>query len=255
MSLRHRNRREKLRDRLDIVLYATDGLPRIFTVYLQPADSAYLEDCTEYKYNFRPTRSQNDPVLRQIRNLIIKLNRHPEHHILMCNHNIKVFPSTESAPLWPLTSNNDNNVKFYTFCQDFQEFPATVPVSLISHKDSLNDVSIQVRMGGKWVVWSEWLVQLADDSILDKRSISPVTYLWNKRVGNKFRLMALPVELRHMIFEHVIAPTDEMYPLRQIFHDEWRIDVTQLQREQSHITLGIGYQNDDILNGKLSCMM
>jgi hypothetical protein len=98
---RHRERREKLKVRLSQLPYEKHGLPRAFTDRLQPADSTYLEDRIEYTYKFRPARPQQDLVLRQIRDAISKLNQDLDHGMLMCNHNIQVFPSTGSPPIWP----------------------------------------------------------------------------------------------------------------------------------------------------------
>jgi hypothetical protein len=131
---RHRERREKFKVRLSQLPYEKHGLPRAFTVRLQPADSTYLEDRIEYTYKFHPARPQQDLVLRQIRDAITKLNQDPDHGMLMCNHNIQVFPSTGSPPIWPPKFINNDDIKFYTFCQDMQEFPATVPVSVIPER-------------------------------------------------------------------------------------------------------------------------
>jgi hypothetical protein len=249
----YRDRRDKSKDRLADVPFGKHGSPRRFTLCIQPADSAYLKDRTDYTYRFRFARPQKDPVIRQIRDGIIKLKQDPDHGILMCNHNIQVFPSTESPVIWPLifTHGADGtDVKFYTFCQDPQEFPATVPVSIISREGPLSANVIHVRVGGKWVPVKEWLVQLADSSILGKRNTSPITFFWHKRNGKTFRLMDLPVELQLMIFERVIAPSDEVYPLNKAFLStlDWAA-TTQTTQENLYITLGCGYSKEDMLSG------
>jgi hypothetical protein len=186
-------------------------------------------------------------VLRQIRDAITKLNQDTDHGMIMCNHNIQVFPSTGSPPIWPPKLINNDEVKFYTFCQDMQEFPATVPVSVIPREGPLNVETIHVRLDGEWLPVQQWLVQLADDSILAKRSTSSITYFWHKRGGKHFRLMDLPVELRLMIFERMIAPSDEIYPLNKAFLSVGdRTMIAQSTHEYSYITLGGGYCKEDI---------
>jgi hypothetical protein len=191
-------------------------------------------------------------VLRQIRDAITKLNQDPDHGMVMCNHNIQVFPSTESPPIWPPTSTNDAKIKFYTFCQDLQEFPATVPVSVIPRKGPLNVETIHVRLDSEWLPVQQWLVQLADESILAKRSTFSITYFWHKRGGKHFRLMDLPVELRLMIFDRMIAPSGEIYPLNKALLLAFRqATIAQPTHEYSYITLGGGYRKDDITSGSM----
>lgn len=95
----------------------------------------------------------------------------------MCNHNVRVFPSTDSPLLWPPTPEHNTAVKFYTFCQDQEEFPATVPVSVLHRQGPLSMSMIRVRIDGKSVPVKEWLIRLADDSILKKRNASTIDYL------------------------------------------------------------------------------
>jgi hypothetical protein len=93
----------------------------------------------------------------------------------------------------------------------------------------------------------QWLVQLADDSILAKRSTSSITYFWHKRGAKHFRLMGLSVELRLMIFERMIAPSGEIYPLNKAFLSAGhRTLIAQSTHEYSYITLGSGYRKEDI---------
>ena len=49
------------------------GIPRKFTVCLQPANVDYLRERDEYTYKFRPAKSREDPVLDCIKEAIWKL--------------------------------------------------------------------------------------------------------------------------------------------------------------------------------------
>jgi hypothetical protein len=241
MPSRREKRRDKLEDRLFDVIRDSHSQVRGFTLCLQPADAKYLkEKYSEYTYKFQPAPFQKDRVLHRIRDAIVELKGHPEHGVLMCNHNIRVAHSTDAPPLW-LIGSATNDVKFYTFFQDEQEFPATAPVSIIPPEGPLTLDKIHVREGGKWVSLKEWLIKLADDSILDKRNASSIDYFWRKRSGKVFRLMDLPVELRLMIFERIVAPGGEVYPLSKMKVDGRPRDETEDERKNSYITLGLGY--------------
>ena len=239
---RRQERRDKLESRLASARRGKHGQTRGFTLCLQPADSEFLKDKWEYSYKFEPAPSQNDPIIRRIRQAIKELNGNSEYGVLMCNHNIRVVPSTVAPPIWPPHA-SDSEVKFYTFFQDEQEFPATAPVSVIPREGPLISDKIHVRQSGKWIPLKDWLVQLADESILSKRNASSIDYFWHKRNGRTFRLMDLPAELRLMVFERVIAPSGEVYPLNKVYKSgNEPSHYTAFDRENSHITLGIGYK-------------
>jgi hypothetical protein len=233
-------KRAQLRYRLP----TRDDQPRFFTTLLQSPNRDFLEDRRVYTYKFQPARRQNDPIIRLIYQAIASLNQHPDYGYLMCNSNIRVFPSTNAPPIWPPNKANSNDVKLYTFCQDDKEFPATAPVSVIPRELPPTVDKVHVRQGGEWIPLIEWMLQLADTGILIKRSIAQSTYLWHRRSKQQFRLMDLPVELRLLIFERIIAPTGEVYPLSQANHFGSLEYTTQQQRKNAHIILGLGYSRD-----------
>ena len=247
MPRRRGDRRAKLLYRLRDVAWGAHSQARLFTLRLQPADRYYLKDNRLYTYVFKPAPSQtDDAVIRRLRDAIVELNQDTEHGLLMCNHNIRVEPSTIAPPIWPPNVENDNDVKFYTFFQDEQEFPATVPVSIIPREGRLTVDKVHVRESGKWIPVKKWLLELGDNSILIKRSASSITNFWYSRGGKIFRLMDLPSEIRLMIFEQVIAPGGEVYPLSKLPKSGWRPDSTAVGRESAHVTLGIGYNKDHL---------
>ena len=62
--------------------------------------------------------------------------------------------------------------------------------------------------------------------------------------------MDLPIELRRIIFEYVIAPAGEVYPLRKVWRHGWRSNTTLEECENAHITLGIGYIREEARHGE-----
>lgn len=204
-------RRDKLIVRLSHATTDDHSHVRTFTLSLQRVDASFLYDRYEYTYKFKPAPRQDDPVIKCIRKAITQCNDDPEHGVRMYNHNIRVQPSTSAPPIWPPSaSDEDLEIKFYTFFQDAQEFPATVPVSSIPREGPLTVDKIHVRQGDKWVPIKKWLLELGDDSIFRKRSASAINGIWVKRNPKKFRLMDLPVEIRSEIFERVIVPKGEI---------------------------------------------
>ncbi|KAF2623520.1 hypothetical protein BU25DRAFT_461905 [Macroventuria anomochaeta] len=58
----------------------------------------------------------------------------------------------------------DHDVKFYTFTQDDEKFPATVRVSVIPREGALHPNKIHVRISGQLVPVQQWLVDMAKNS-------------------------------------------------------------------------------------------
>ncbi|KAF1850154.1 uncharacterized protein K460DRAFT_350253 [Cucurbitaria berberidis CBS 394.84] len=238
-----REKREKLVDRLGRMSWSQDSHARQFSLSLQPPNYTYLKDRYEYIYKFQPARSQKDAVIRLVRQAIEQLNQHPDHGVLMCNNHIQITPSTTAPPIWPPDSKNNNDVKFYTFFRDDDEFPATVPVSIIPREGQITVDKIHVRVKGVWVPIKDWLLRFADTDLLRRRGTTSVTYFFRKRSKQPFRLMDLPVEIRLMIFEFAIAPAGKVYPRSKASKNDWPADVSKVKPQDEHITLGIGYNN------------
>jgi hypothetical protein len=244
MPRRREERRDKPAIRIDRALHGDHSQVRGFTLCLQPADADYLKDRWVYTCKFHAAPRQNDPVIDLIRDVIrdviTELNGNSEHGVLMCNHNFRVGASMTASPIWP-PDLSEGDVKLYRFLQEMQEFPATAPVSIIPRERPLTADKIHVREGGKWIPVREWLIKTGDTSILSKRTASTVDYFWHKRNRKTFRLMDLPVELRLMIFERVIAPSGEVYPRNKAYKSWSSSKVTKTELENGHVTLGTGY--------------
>lgn len=118
-----------------------------------------------------------------------------------------------------------------------------MPVSVVPRAGLLSEDKLFVREKEALVPLKEWLMKLADDSILYKRDTSSITHYWYKRGGRKFRLMDLPAELRLMIFEYVVAPCGEVYPLSQALKPPWKNQRTDKEFEDAHVVLGDGYHH------------
>lgn len=201
-------RREQLRYH---VPYRESDHVRYFTTRLQPVDWSYERDRNTYTYSFVPPPSQPDPVLRLIKITIRKLMKDLEHGVAMCNANFRVVQSTTAPPIWPPEGNHD--VKLYTFVEDDEEFPATVPVAVIPREGILLANKIHVRISGEWIPIGQWLTEMAKKSgVMYKRSPESIQYFWNKRNGRSIEFKKLPAEIRRMILQYAIAPESEIHP-------------------------------------------
>ena len=214
----------------DRIADARKTFARDFTMMLQRSDQI-SEQAGKYTYTFQTVPQQSDPVIKLIRSTIRRLNQHPEHGLRMCNNDIQVFATTSAPPIWPTTSHDSEiEIKLYTFLQECKIPPATVPISIDLREDWLSSEQLRVRTQGQWIPLEQWLLSLADDEVLRRRSLESQTSFYYQRNGKHFRLMDLPVELRLMIFEYMIAPAGEIYPLC--------LHKPSLDRQ---IVLGIGY--------------
>ncbi|KAF2026548.1 hypothetical protein EK21DRAFT_115697 [Setomelanomma holmii] len=206
---------DKFGERLSATSHGDDSYPRRLTLYLQPTDESDLKNRFGDPYKFKAARSQNSSVASCIRAAMRELNKHPEHFVLMSNVNLRVTPSTKRAPIWPPNARDDNKVKLYTFFQDEHEFPATASIAINPRQGPLTADKIVVWEAGKWSPLKEWLVKFvsSDPAILSKRSATSINYFFNECSGGTFNLMCLPLELHFKIYEHVIAPSEEVFPI------------------------------------------
>lgn len=215
----------------DRIADARKTFARDFTMMLQRSDQISEQE-GEYTYTFQTVPQQTDPVIELIRSTIRRLNQHPEHGLRMCNNNIQVYATTSAPPIWPTTLHGSaNGVKLYTFLQECKVPPATVPISVHLREDWLSSEQLRVRTKGQWIPLEQWLLGLADDEVLRRRSLESQTSFYYQRNGKHFRLMDLPVELRLMIFEYTIAPAGEVYPLY----------INNGPIADQRIILGVGY--------------
>lgn len=235
-------RRDQLEER---ARSATDNLPRKFTLRIQPLHPDNLRP-RYVDYEFEPAPRQNDPVIRTIIRTIRQLQNDPVHGFLVSNNGVRVVPTTRAPPIWPPRSTLDageSDIKFYTFLQDGKEFPATVPVSVSPRTGPLVPENLFVRTMGKWTPLKDWLLELADDDMIRRRSSGRAAQIWWKRNGIIAPLMKLPVELRLQIFEYVIAPQGEIYPISLIRYDDYNDNGSKENRAQAHVIMGICYNS------------
>ncbi|KAF1925095.1 uncharacterized protein M421DRAFT_400502 [Didymella exigua CBS 183.55] len=213
---------------------------RNFTTLLQPPDWRYKRDRYTYTYSFKPPRPQRDPVIRLIKRTIRDLMNGLEHGVAMCNANFRVFQTIDSPPIWP--SNETRETKLYTFTQEYEEFPATVPISVKPHQGALDVSKIHVRISGEWVPIRQWLVNLAEKSkAMWERTPESIQYFWNKRNKRSFDLWRLPAELRRIVLQYAIAPEGEIYPLSELTKTCPCTWPPVPQCESACIFMGVGY--------------
>jgi hypothetical protein len=100
-------------------------------------------------------------------------------------------------------------MEFYTFSQSGLEVPASVPVSIDpAAKGALTVDIVRVRMRGLWRPGMEWLLHIVDSEILEKRGVGLAMQRWWKLRGASLRVK-LPVELRLMVWEHIMGGRNE----------------------------------------------
>lgn len=234
-------KREQLRHRIPS---RNRDFSRYFTTLIQPPDWSYERDRDTYTYTFQSPRPQRDAVLRLINKTIRDLMHDLERGVAMCNTNFRVSQSTSAPPIWPPCGSHE--IKLYTFKQDYEEFPVTVPVSIMPPEDALEVSKIRVRISSEWIPIQTWLIEMAENSrAIRARSPESIQYFWNKRNGRTFNFAKLPAEIRCIILRHAMAPEGEIYPLSG-HHcksvPEWDCVFTAAApSEHARIFMGFGY--------------
>lgn len=230
----------KLCTRLKHLRLSSDNLnttnwTRAFTVALCPPPDENL-DLVEREYRYcledspnYPGLSQDDPVLQTIIALIRELAK---ESVAVYGTRIRVWNLTKADSLWPPTNSNFNSrVKLYAFKEHSEEFPMTVPVSLVGRhlcKDAL-----QVRVNGEWRSMRSWLLSF---------HAGPETELkWQRKWWDSnekaFPLMKLPPEVRAVIFRHALGSL--MY-LRTAYIRNSLVEDLQYVRLADH-KYGVGF--------------
>ena len=215
---------------------------RYLTVALQPppADKLYKLDhgAEKFIYKFKPPPVQFDPVIREIKLMIRELNR---NDIFFANLHIRVYPTTEAPPFWPINPNYPvYDAKLYTFVDDYAEFPPSAIVTVYSLTGTLTSDSLWIKIGKYWMLLKKWLEQ---------RPRRPASYMvgekgykaqrkWWKLNGKTFRFLDLPAELREMIYERAIGP--RLYPLSMAYTYETDPPTSS---EELSVHWGAGYYN------------
>ncbi|KAF2276758.1 uncharacterized protein EI97DRAFT_490228 [Westerdykella ornata] len=191
------------------------NIPLAMTVWLHPPPAEKLA-CTGresgYTFKNRLPEAQDDPVIRMIIYAIRRLER---EDLCMAAAKIRVYNATSSRPIWPPThGNSDSAVKFYIFHPYYEEFPMTVPITVLPDRGRLTPGAIQVRFQGEWKRLIDWLPTILNrDMLLDgyKRSLQSQQISWAKN-GKSFPFMRLPPEIRRIIYREVIG--DEIHPFK-----------------------------------------
>lgn len=167
-----------------------------------------------YRYKYVPIPQQDDPVARVIISISKALKR---ENCDFANVSIKVWGTTSAPPIWPPQAcPPGHSVKFYTFTQEAQEFPLTVPITIVPAFGPLSPDTLYVYLGNSkvWTPLKEWLPTIPDLNPICARTPPEMTRIWRTRNGRTFCLMDLPSELRAIIFEYTLGP--EIYPLSKV---------------------------------------
>lgn len=213
---------------------------------MQPADEWMLKFKENwYRYEFKESPRQYDPIIRLIIKVIRELNR---KHYDSANANIKVLSTTEEEPIWPPGKVPSGNcVKRYTFTQEYQEFPMTVDTKVVRARGPLTAERIHVRLGISkvWKPIREFLLMIPDPSLTVRTPFEKTRHWWEHN-GRSFRFMDLPVEVRAIVFEYALGP--EVYP-RTTARTERRLREGEISdhdpeaRQDARIVFGFGYSN------------
>jgi hypothetical protein len=136
--------------------------------------------------------------------------------IALAGSKLEVYSMTKSPPLWPPNDADDKcRVKFYAFKEYEEEFPATVPVTIVEGASSLTAENILVKGHGNlnWTPLRAFLLSFPDRS----KVLQPSYYAeraqqeWWNRNGKHFPLLNFPKELRLTILSHVVGGGPRMY--------------------------------------------
>ncbi|KAF3039088.1 hypothetical protein E8E11_007325 [Didymella keratinophila] len=158
----------------------------------------------------------------------------------MCNTNFRVFQTTDSPNIFP--PSGFEHTKLYTFTQDYEEFPATVLVSIIPPKGPLIAHKIHVRVSSGWIPIKTWLIELAKNSCaIWARSLELIDYYWHKRNRRTFNFAELPEDIRRIVLQYAMAPEGEIYALSSLTKTapfKWTSDP---ECSNDRIFMGTGY--------------
>jgi hypothetical protein len=196
---------------------------------LTPEGEQTIES-TKYSYKLEESPNypgpQDDPVIRTISGTIRELLK---KDIGVAAARIRVYNLTNAPPLWPVTDENADSVKFYVFKPYYKEFPISVPITLTKDCRRLGMHSILVREDGCWKSLQAWLMELSNRGFLLKsgdfmegswpnygtrRVNLRSQQRWWSVNGKSFPLMDLPPEVRVILLQHVMGSEiylDTMY--------------------------------------------
>jgi hypothetical protein len=213
------------------------GGPEYFTVAVCPPPKDKLNYRGKYKLEDCPDYpgQQRDPVIRTIIDLIRQLSK---EDIGVAAAGIRVWALTNAPPLWPITPASNRPVKFYAFKAYYGEFPISVPISLIQGCDNLNVDSILVRVKGRWELLRKWLLDLPDRKFLLDHGgpgvLIRTQQSWWAMNGKIFPLMELPIEVRMLVFQHIMGSkmyldtktvNGQEYVTRALEHQAYRVPM------------------------------
>ncbi|KAF2657870.1 hypothetical protein K491DRAFT_594063 [Lophiostoma macrostomum CBS 122681] len=182
---------------------------RTFTTMLcpPPKHKLYLVK-GEYQYRLGDSTlplayQQDDPLIRFI---IRTIRRLTIENMYIAASKIRVSNATNSPPLWPVNlANVQCNIKFYTFTMRLDEFPITVPISIMDRTIPLKSENVVVRSYGTWKPLEAWLLGVTEYMDCGSTRSLSSQRIWWERNGKTFRLMDLPAEVRANVFEHILG--------------------------------------------------
>ncbi|KAF2874506.1 hypothetical protein BDV95DRAFT_604680 [Massariosphaeria phaeospora] len=120
----------------------------------------------EYRYKLEGTPQQDDCVIRLIRDTIRHLSK---NHMLVAAASITVHALSSGPCLLPLSIENAQcPVKMYAFRAFYEEFPLTVPVSIVDRGSPrrLTADRILVEIDRVWQPLKSWLLEFPSEEFL-----------------------------------------------------------------------------------------
>ncbi|KAL1594610.1 hypothetical protein SLS60_010371 [Paraconiothyrium brasiliense] len=143
---------------------------------------------------------QKDVVLRSIYKTIADLSK---KDINVAGHNYWVCPMKSSSPLWEPYSANDGVKRYILTAENRYSVSWFVHVRM----SPVSDVSsrLEVRTEHGWIPLTIWLLEHDREEQLKGYMGIEAQKKWWKINGKHFPLMALPAELRALIFQQTLG--------------------------------------------------
>jgi hypothetical protein len=208
----YRDKGERLVTRLGPLLHAetSNEFARCFTLMLQPVEADFGDFKEDYKYAFEPLPQKYDPVKTAIRSVMKEICY---DNLKFANAGVRVYGTTTNAPpIWPHNACEPGHaVKFYVFTQEGLEFPMTVPITAMPCFGTLKGNMLFVKQLSKWTPLKEWPLTIPHNNVGKGRLPFQMIRTFWQRYGRAFRFLDLPLDIRNIIYEHVLGR--QIYPL------------------------------------------
>ena len=235
----YRDKDERLVTRLGPLLHAetSNEFAQRFTLMLQPVEADFSEFKEDYEYEFEPLPQKYDPVMTAIRSVMKEICF---DNLRFANAGVRVYGTTSAPPIWPHNAcEPGHTIKFYTFTQEGLEFPMTVPITVMPRFGTLRGNMLFVEQLSKWTPLKEWLLTIPHYDVGKGRTPFQMTRTFWQRNGRSFRFLDLPLDIRNIIYEHVIGW--EIYPLHHVVSERIGGKTT---RRTTRVFLGEGYTRE-----------